>query len=49
MLHLLRESSITRALEGFADPSRIFEANIERLKGLGHDGLRRVAEGKKER
>lgn len=48
MLHLLREASITRALESFADPSRIFEGNIERLKALGHDGLSRVAEGKKE-
>ena len=48
MLHLLREASITRALESFADPSRIFEGNIERLKALGHDGLRRVAEGTKE-
>jgi len=48
MLHLLREASITRALESFADPSRIFESNIERLKALGHDGLRLIAEGKKE-
>lgn len=45
MLHLLREASIERALEGFAEPSRIFESNIERLKALGHAGLRRVAEG----
>lgn len=45
MLHLLREASVTRALESVADPSRIFESNIERLKALGHAGLRRVAEG----
>jgi hypothetical protein len=46
MLHLLREQSITRALEGFAEPSRIFEGNIERLNALGHEGLRKIAEGK---
>jgi hypothetical protein len=46
MLHLLREASVSRALATFAQPSRIFENNIERLRALGHDGLRRVAEGK---
>jgi hypothetical protein len=46
-LHLLREASVTRALESFAEPERIFENNIERLRALGHAGLRDVAEGKK--
>jgi hypothetical protein len=46
MLHLLREASITRALASFSEPSRIFETNIERLRALGHAGLRRIAEGK---
>lgn len=45
MLHLLREASVSRALESVPDPARIFEANVERLRALGHDGLRRVASG----
>jgi hypothetical protein len=45
MLHLLREASVSRALESIADPARIYEANVERLRALGHEGLRRVARG----
>ena len=37
-LHLLRESSIDRAVEAFPDAASIFERNIETLHKLGHDG-----------
>jgi hypothetical protein len=35
MLHLLREASITRALEAYPDPSAIPERNVARLRELG--------------
>ena len=38
ILHLLREDSIDRAVQAFADPGDIFEKNIETLKALGHSG-----------
>lgn len=34
LLHLLREASITRALETLADPSTIYERNIETLRAM---------------
>jgi uncharacterized protein len=37
-LQLLREESLTRALEAFPDPRRIFEANIASLRRLGAGG-----------
>lgn len=37
-LHLLREESIERALEGFPNPESIYETNIETMKKLGPDG-----------
>jgi len=37
-LHLLREASIERALEGVPDPASIFEANIATLDALGANG-----------
>ncbi|MEJ6021862.1 DUF1415 domain-containing protein [Ramlibacter sp. PS4R-6] len=37
-LHLLREESITRAVEAFPDPAAIYEANIETLQRMGADG-----------
>jgi hypothetical protein len=37
-LHLLRESSIDRAVEAFPDPEAIYETNIETLRRLGADG-----------
>ncbi|MBN8505074.1 MAG: DUF1415 domain-containing protein [Burkholderiales bacterium] len=37
-LHLLRESSIDRAVEAFPEAERIFEANIETLQRLGIGG-----------
>ena len=37
-LHLLRESSVERALLTVADPDAIYENNIRRLRELGADG-----------
>jgi hypothetical protein len=37
-LHLLRESSIDKAVEAYPDASLIFERNIEVLNTLGHGG-----------
>lgn len=37
-LHLLRESSIDRAVAAFADASEIYERNIETMERLGHEG-----------
>lgn len=37
-IHLLRESSIERAVEAFPQPEAIYEANIETLRRLGADG-----------
>lgn len=37
-LHLLRESSIARAVAAFPDASEIFERNIETMRRLGHQG-----------
>lgn len=42
MLHLLRESSIERAVAAIADPDAIYERNIATLRRLGHDGWRRL-------
>ncbi len=41
-LHLLRESSVERAVAAFPDTDAIFEANIERLRRLGSDGWSRL-------
>ncbi len=37
-LHLIRESSIDRAVAAFPEAETIFEANIEKLDQLGADG-----------
>ena len=37
-LHLLRESSIARAVAAFPDASDVYEKNIETLRRLGHTG-----------
>lgn len=39
-LHLIREASITRAVEAVADPDAIPARNIETLRKLGHAGWR---------
>jgi hypothetical protein len=41
-LHLLRETSIDRAVASFPDAADIFEKNIETLNRLGHEGWRRL-------
>ena len=45
MLHLLRESSITRAVDGHPDTSKIYETNIETLRRLGRAGWARLGVG----
>jgi len=40
MLHLLRESSIGRAMLAAPDSASIYERNIETLRRLGHEGWR---------
>ncbi len=41
-LHLLREDSIEKAVQAFPEASDIFEANIETLEKLGHDGWQQL-------
>jgi len=43
MLHLLRESSIERAVLAFPDAADIYERNVETLRRLGHEGWRRLS------
>ena len=38
MLHILRESSIERAVEAFPDAADIYERNIKTMRQLGIDG-----------
>lgn len=42
MLHLLRESSIDRAVAAFPDAAHIFERNIETMENIGHEGWKRL-------
>ena len=44
-LHLLRESSIERAVASTPDAEAIFGRNIETLRSLGHAGWRRLMAG----
>ena len=37
-IHLLREASIDRAVEAVPQPEAIYEANIQALRRLGHEG-----------
>ena len=41
-LHLLRESSIDRAVAAFPDAADIYERNIETMTRLGHEGWRKL-------
>lgn len=41
-LHLLRESSIERAVETFPDIAGIYERNILTLRQLGHEGWKKL-------
>jgi len=42
MLHLLREASVDRAVAAFPDATLIVDKNIETLRALGLEGLRRL-------
>jgi len=42
MLHLLRESSVERAVTTHPDTADIYRKNIETLRRLGHEGWRRL-------
>lgn len=42
MLHLLRESSVARAVAAFPDAAAIVDRNIATLRELGHEGWRRL-------
>ena len=42
LLHLLRESSVDRAVAAFPDAAAIYERNVETLRRLGHEGWRRL-------
>lgn len=44
-LHLLRESSIDRAVAAFPDASEIYERNIETMERLGHEGWKALQGG----
>jgi hypothetical protein len=44
-LHLLREASIDRAVAAFPDAAAIYEANMECLRRLGHDGWQALGVG----
>ena len=41
-LHLLREDSVSRAVEAFPEPEVIVERNVETLQKLGVDGWREL-------
>ena len=45
ILHLLREASVSRAVEAFPDAAQIFEKNVRTLRALGHAGFQRVLSG----
>jgi hypothetical protein len=42
MLHLLRESSVERAVTTHPDTTAIYRKNMDTLRELGHDGWRRL-------
>ncbi|HEX7954455.1 MAG TPA: DUF1415 domain-containing protein [Burkholderiales bacterium] len=42
MLHLLRESSVERAVSTYPDTEDIYRRNIATLRALGHEGWRRL-------
>ena len=44
MLHLLRESSIARAVASYPDPERIYARNIDSLRKLGWTGWQTLAQ-----
>jgi uncharacterized protein len=44
-LHLLREDSVSRAVEAFPEAESIFEKNIATLRKLGHGGWKKLMDG----
>lgn len=42
ILHLLREASVSRAVNSVSDPGAIVEANLVTLRNLGHRGWQRL-------
>lgn len=42
LIHILREASLTQAIDSHPDTAQIPERNIQRLRELGHAGLRAV-------
>jgi hypothetical protein len=42
MLHLLREASVSRAVDAFPEPERIYERNIATLRALSTAGIERL-------
>lgn len=42
MLHLLREASVSRAVDSFPDTASIYERNIATLRALGADAVQRL-------
>ena len=45
ILHLLREDSVTRAVDAFPDPEAIYEANMDTMRRLGPEGWKALAVG----
>jgi uncharacterized protein len=45
ILHLLRQASVSRAVDSLADPAVVFERNIATLRRLGWEGWRRLGVG----
>jgi hypothetical protein len=41
-LHLLRETSVAKAVAAFPDAARIYQHNIETLRALGHAGWKQL-------
>jgi hypothetical protein len=41
-LHLLREASVTRAVDAYPDPDVIIERNVSTLRALGRDGWQKL-------
>ena len=44
-LHLLREDSVSRAVEAYPDPDSIVERNYATLRQLGHEGWKALRRG----
>jgi hypothetical protein len=47
-LHLLRESSVDKAVAAFPEADQIFKKNIETMKNLGHEGWDKLWQSENE-